>query len=104
MSFSERINTVFFFPPLFGIWSSQARDQIQATVVTNAAAGSNARSLLAVPGWGSNLCPSVPEMLLNPLHNSRGAFFFFVTFPTPTIHHQHLAQYLAHTRCSTNVY
>ena len=53
-------NSIFFFlfwPP-HGIWSSLARDQIPATVVTYAAAAGNTRFLIHCARPGSNLHPS----------------------------------------------
>ena len=48
--------SIFFWPPR-GIWRSQARDQIPATVVTYAAAVAMSDPWPPVWGWGSNPHP-----------------------------------------------
>ena len=74
-----------FWPPQ-GIWSSWARNQIQATVMPQATVVTQAETVAmldpwpTVPGWGSNLHPCAPEMLLGPLHHSRNSSIFFLTF------------------------
>ena len=61
-------NLFFFFPLIFShLWSSWARDQIQAAAM--------ATSILNPLGWagGLNLNPSTPEMPLIPLRHSRNS-------------------------------
>lgn len=60
----------FFWSPC-SIWSSQARDQTQATVVTYALAVAMPGPKPAVPGQESNLHPSAPKMPPIPLHHIR---------------------------------
>ena len=53
------------------MWSSQARDQIQAAVVTYAAAVTTLDPQPTVPGQGLNLHPCAPETLPILFHHSR---------------------------------
>ena len=64
----------FLFWPPPSIWSSRARDQIQAATVTYAVAGARQDPEPSMLGWGSNLCPCTAEMLPIPLWYSRNAW------------------------------
>ena len=61
---------VFFFF-LATLWSSQARDQIRAAVLTYATPVATPDALTTTPGLRSNLCAGVAEILLIPLSHSR---------------------------------
>ena len=61
----------FLFWPPHSIWSSQARDQIQAVAATDLSCScSNAASLTHWARQGSNLCPSAPKTLPISLYHS----------------------------------
>lgn len=60
-----------------GIWHSPARDQIQATVVTYATGTAIPDPQPTVPGQGSNLHLSTPEMPLIPLCHDRNSTTIF---------------------------
>ena len=68
----------FFFWLPRGIWSSWARDQIQAAVAVYGAATPDMQP--TVPGWGANLCCSALETPMIPLHHSGNSFFKFFFF------------------------
>ena len=72
----------FFFWPPQGLWNSQTREQIRATVATYAAAAATLDPLPTVQGQGLNLHPSTPEMLLILLHHSKSSYklTFVVTY------------------------
>ena len=61
---------LFNFCPPCGMWSSQARDQIQAIVWTQTAATATLDSQSSVPGQALNLRPSAPKTPWIPLCHS----------------------------------
>ena len=58
---SQFLTFSWFFGPPCSPWSSQAREQIQATAVTKAAVAAAPDPRHSEPGWGLNLRPSVPR-------------------------------------------
>ena len=79
---SSTNNKFFSFFPLFwpfrGIWSSQARDQIQVMVVTHGAAGAMWDLKPSVLGRGLNMHPSAPETPPVPLHHTGNSYGFLL--------------------------
>ena len=70
---------VFWPPPRRGMWSSRARDQVRAAVVSYTPAAAALVPLPTVPGQGSNLCPSAPEVPPIPLRQRELLFYSLVT-------------------------
>ena len=68
---------VFHFWPPWGMWNSWVRDQIQGTVMTEAAAVATLDPQPAMPDRGWNLCPSAPKTLLTLLCHSRSSSLLF---------------------------
>ena len=66
------LSFLLFWPP-GSIWSSQARDQIQAAGATHAADAAMPDPPPSVPGWGLNPRLSDPQMLLIPSCHSRNS-------------------------------
>ena len=58
---SQFLTFSWFFGPPCSPWSSQAREQIQATAVIKVAVAAAPGPRHSEPGWGSNLRPTVPR-------------------------------------------
>ena len=74
-------NTVLLFLYLFwlphSVWSSQARDQIRASVGTYAATLAVLDPLTHCASWESSLHPGTTKMSPIPLHQSRNSMFSY---------------------------